>query len=92
MYHVIENPKMMSGEDIDKKFDGKWVYVVKADITKHGEMLMGLPVVVADSPFEGRENGIYERYDSKEYAKRCAHNLKHYEPCIPSVFSVEFVQ
>ena len=92
MYQILENPIMMSGEEIEEMFDGKWVYVVKANITRHGELMEGMPVVVADSPFEGTELGIYEQYRKPEYEERLDHNLKHYDPFIPSVFSVEFVQ
>jgi len=82
----------MTKEEIDKEFDGKWVYIVKAEINKHGELLRGMPVVVADKPYEGNDDRIYEQYDSKEYVKRCDYNLKRYDPFIPSVFAVEFVQ
>ena len=92
MYQVLENPRMMSGEEIEKTFDGKWVYIVKANITRNGKLIEGMPVVVADIPFEGTENGIYEQYRKPEYNERLEHNLKHYEPFIPSVFSLEFAQ
>jgi hypothetical protein len=92
MYVILETPMMMSREEIEKTFDGKWVYIVKAIMNKHGELIEGMPVVSADSPFEGNEDGIYEQYNSKEYVKRVDYDLNHYEPFIPSVFSVEFVQ
>ena len=92
VYQILENLKMMSAEEIEKTFDGKWVYIVKADITRHGELIKGIPVIVADAPFEGNEDGVYLQYRKPEYEERCAHNLKHYEPFVPSVFSVEFEQ
>jgi len=92
MYQIVENPKMMIKEEIDKEFDGKWVYVVKANVTRHGELLEGMPVIVADSPYEGTEDGIYKMYRKSEYEERLDYNLKHYEPFISSNFAVEFVQ
>jgi len=91
MYKIIENPQIMTKEDIDKMFDGKWIYIVKADITKHGELIKGMPVIIADEPYEGTEDGIYDKYNTYEFVKRCDYNLIHYEPFIPSVFAVEFV-
>ena len=92
MYQVIDNPTVMTETEIREAFDGKWVYVVKAEITRHGELLSGMPVVIADTPFEGNDDGIYEQYDSKEYVKRLAHDMVPYEPFIPSIFAVEFME
>jgi len=91
MYRIIDNPIMMTESEIREAFDGKWVYIVKADITRHGELLSGMPVVIADTPFEGNDDGIYEQYDTEEYEERYGCDMNHYEPFISSVFSVEFV-
>ena len=91
MYIIIDNPKVLTKDEIEKEFDGKWVYIVKAKFTDSKSLVEGMPVVVADSPFEGNEDGIYEQFDSKEYVTRYACDLCHYEPFIPSVFAVEFV-
>ncbi|MCL2203174.1 MAG: hypothetical protein FWB88_04475 [Defluviitaleaceae bacterium] len=69
MYQVLDNPRMMQAEEIYKTFDEKWVYVVKANITPHGELIEGMPVVIGDYQFEGVEEGIYERYDVPEYSR-----------------------
>jgi len=91
MYQIIENPKMMTKEEINNEFDGKWVYIVKAKFTESKSLIEGMPVIFADTPFEGNNDGIYEQYDAKEYVARYACDLCHYEPFIPSVFAVEFV-
>ena len=91
MYQVVENPIMMTEIEIREAYDGKWVYIVKAEITRHGELLSGMPVVVADNPYEGREDGIYMQYRKPEYEQRYGCDMNHYEPFISSVFSVEFV-
>jgi hypothetical protein len=92
MYQILENVRLMTKEEIDAEFNGRWVYIVKANITKHGDLIEGLPVVIADHPFEGNDAGIYDQYDSIEYEERVDYDLNHYEPFIPSVFSVEFVR
>jgi len=91
MYQVIECPAVMTESEIREAYDGKWVYIVKAEITRHGELLSGIPVVVADTPYEGNDDGIYEQYDTVEYERRYGRDMNHYEPFISSVFSVEFV-
>jgi len=90
MYKLLENPVMMTKEAIDKKFDGKWVYIVKAKFTEGQQFIEGVPVIVADSPCEGGDDGIYEKYRKPEYEDRYHYNLIRYEPSIPSIFSMEF--
>jgi hypothetical protein len=91
MYQIIDNPKMMSKDEIETEFDGKWVYIVKAEFAVGKRLIQGIPVIVAESPFEGQDDGIYEMYRTAEYDSRYARDLCHYEPSIPSVFAVEFV-
>ena len=91
MYQILEKQKIMKRDEIEKEFDGKWVYIVKAKFTNSKSLIEGMPVIVADSPFEGNSDGIYEKYDTKEYVVRYSCDLCHYEPLIPSVFAMEFV-
>ena len=51
MYEIINNPKIMTKAEIDKAYDGKWVYIVNADIDKHGTFFSGMPVVIGDYQF-----------------------------------------
>jgi len=92
MYQIIENPEILSKSEIDKIFNGKWVYIVKARFTNSKSLIDGMPVIVADFPFEGNSDGIYEQYDVKDYIARYAYDLCTYEPFIPSVFAMEFLQ
>ncbi|MCL1987349.1 MAG: hypothetical protein FWG64_05190, partial [Firmicutes bacterium] len=53
----------MTTEEIEEKYDGKWVFIVQAE----GELITGweenqMPVVVADKKWEGSETGIYDTY------------------------------
>ena len=70
MYQVLDNPRMMPSNEIYKTFDGKWVFVVKANITPQGKLIEGMPVVIGDFHFEGVEEGIYEKYNTPEYGSQ----------------------
>ena len=70
MYKILDNPRVMLAEEIDNTFDGKWVFVVNANITRHGELIEGMPVVIGDYHFEGVEDGIYEQFNAPEYGRR----------------------
>ena len=69
MYKILDKPKMMPADEINEAFNGMWVYVVKANITAHGKLIEGMPVVTGDYHFEGVEDGIYEKYDAPEYGR-----------------------
>ena len=90
MYEIIENPKMMTKAEIDKTYDGKWVYIVIADINKHGTLITGMPVVIGDYQFEGvdEDRSIYDKYDSEEYEERYSYSLVSLENTITSVYAV----
>ena len=91
MYQIIENPKMMSSDDIDNTFMGKWVFIVNANITRHGELIEGIPVIIGDYQFEGIEDGIYEKYKASEYDKTLSYSLLSLDNTIVSVYGVQFV-
>jgi hypothetical protein len=61
MYKVIENPKRMTREEIYKEFDGKWIFSTHVEPVSGG-MNTAIPRIIADSPFEGDEEKIYDIY------------------------------
>ena len=67
MVQIIENPVMMSYNEMKSAFDGKWIYVVNCEFTPGDRLIRGIPVIVADMQFEGVDTGIYDKYDSDEY-------------------------
>ncbi|GHU56750.1 hypothetical protein AGMMS49975_20680 [Clostridia bacterium] len=86
MYHIIENPVMMTAEEIDKEYDGRWVYLVKCEFAPGDELLKGMPVVVADNIFEGVEDGVYLPYKNKAiYGRTRSHPLIDTFGLIPTV-------
>ena len=67
MYQVIEHPVMMTKEEIIQKYDGYWILVVSSDMNYHGGWTQGIPVVIADGPFRGVEDGIYDKFEDPKY-------------------------
>jgi len=68
MYVILENPKRMTENEMRKEFVNKWVYIVDCDFEIGVPMETGVPMVLADSPWEGREDGIYRKLD-EEYGR-----------------------
>jgi hypothetical protein len=83
---------MMTKEEIDRTYDGRWVYVVKANIDNHGWLSEGMPVVLGEFQYAGVEEGIYNQYDSPEYEKRLSYTLLPNDNAISSVFGVTWVE
>jgi hypothetical protein len=62
-------------DEIRRLYKRYWVYLVKAKIGEHGELLSGIPVVIGAMAADGVEDGIYDRYRSEEYDVRADLNL-----------------
>lgn len=75
MVQIIENPMMMTYEEMESEYDGKWVYVVNCDFSPGNRMIKGIPVIIADMQYEGVDEGIYDKYDTEEYGMKCAKNF-----------------
>jgi hypothetical protein len=89
MYEIINNPRVMTRDEIDNVYDGKWVYIVKAKFTPNESLIEGMPVVVGDIPYDGVDDGIYEQFNDKEYEQRYSHTLLDLPSYfISSVFNV----
>ncbi|MCL2170583.1 MAG: hypothetical protein FWB71_00405 [Defluviitaleaceae bacterium] len=71
MIQILESHRRMTYIEIAKEFEGKWVFLVEPDETEYGFFYTAQPAVIADSPFEGEETGIYddlkEKYGSRTY-------------------------
>jgi hypothetical protein len=68
MYTILENQKRMTRKEMRKEFPDKWVYVVDCDFELGIPMKTGVPKVIADIPWEGRETGMYRKLDD-EYGR-----------------------
>ena len=89
-YIIIENPKMMTREEIITAYTGKWVYIVNTDIDEHGTLIEGIPVVLGEYQFAGVEDGIYEQFDRDEYGRDLSYTLLPTGYVVSSVFGMEF--
>ena len=90
MYKIITNPCIMTKAEIDVKYNGNWVYIVKANIDKHGTLLKGMPVVIGEFQFAGidEDESIYSQFDGTEYGKKLSYTLLPNDDSIGSVFGV----
>ena len=88
MYEILKSPKMMSKEEIDQAFNGKWVYIVKSGFTPNDMLIEGVPVVIGDAPFDGVEDGIYNQFDGEDYEETCSYTLLKQPNSISSVYNV----
>ena len=70
MRRLIENPVYMTYNEMEKKFDGKWVLVTNCDFNPCNTLLGGIPVAVADAPYEGQQDGFYDKFRASVYAPR----------------------
>jgi hypothetical protein len=80
MYQIIENPHMMSVEEIDKEFDGKWVYLTRTNYTPQGLLIEAVPVVTGDCPFDGVEDGIYKKFRDGSWGGRTSYSVLLHNP------------
>ncbi|MDR2598803.1 MAG: hypothetical protein LBC73_00830 [Oscillospiraceae bacterium] len=76
-YKLVTHKKPLSENEIEKKYDGYWVYVVKAKLSETGSIIEGYPVVVGLVPYDGVEDGIYDKYKTDKYAERVGISLCH---------------
>jgi len=88
VYEILKSPKMLSREEIDQAFRGKWVYIVNAMLTPNDMLIEGVPVVIGDAPFDGVEDGIYDQFDGKEYGQSCSYTLLKQPNFISSVYNM----
>ena len=77
MVEIIDNPTVMSSEEMKARFDGKWIYVVNCEFTQGGRIVSGIPVVVADMQFEDVDSGIYDKYDAEEFGRKLSKSYRH---------------
>ena len=50
--------KAMSKEEIRRAFNGRWIFLTHIQDDPYS----AVPVIVADAPYEGSEDGIYQEY------------------------------
>jgi len=63
MYKIIpeDERRVYSDADLDS-FGEKWVFIIHAKFTPESAFIEGVPIVIADEPFEGNEIVDYDKY------------------------------
>ena len=69
-YKLLNHAKPMPVEEIEKMYNGYWVYVVCAKFSESRELISGIPVILGTRSYDGGADGIYEKYRKKEYEER----------------------
>ena len=88
MRKLIENPIYMTYEDMKKKFAGKWILISNCEYGEFGKFIGGIPVAVADTPFEGQRDGFYDKFKDPKYSPRTDKDFD-YQPRIFGSFAGE---
>jgi len=76
-YRLLDHTEPMTEAEIRQLYMGYWVFIVKAKITETMELIEGIPVVIGAVPYDGVEDGIYEKYDTDEYEERYGMSLRY---------------
>ena len=76
-YKLVEHTEPLTEKEIETLYDGYWVYIVNARFTETKGFIDGVPVIIGDRPYDGVEDGIYDKYKCPEYDTRCGMVLTH---------------
>ncbi|MCL2169941.1 MAG: hypothetical protein FWB74_07945 [Defluviitaleaceae bacterium] len=93
MYEILENKQRMTRDEIRQKFDGKWIFLVDLEGELYSPFASAIPVVVADSPWDGYETGIYHEFrDNLDYNSYMHFSLLKDEWNVFGFSEVEYVK
>jgi len=67
----------MTIEEIENEFSGKWVLVTNCVYSEYNQVIGGIPVAEADSPFEGQSDGFYDEFKDPKYSPRMSDNMNY---------------
>jgi len=74
-YKILTDTEIMPSEEIYKMYAGCWVYIANAE-TRDGKLVKGRPVVISsETPYDGAEDGIYDKFNNKQYGRCLDRNL-----------------
>ncbi|MCL2198554.1 MAG: hypothetical protein FWB80_06500 [Defluviitaleaceae bacterium] len=76
-YKLVTHSDAIPKTEIERLYDGYWVYIVKAKMTETGRLLEGIPVIIGSVPYDGVEDGIYEQYKADNFVERVGISLRH---------------
>ena len=76
-YKLLDYTEPMPIAEIKKLYEGYWVFMVNVTFDKEvkGKIINAIPVVIGKTPFDGVEDGIFEKFKTDEYKQRADMNL-----------------
>ena len=76
-YKFVEHTEPLTRLEIKALYDGYWVFIVNARFTETNGFIDGVPVIIGAKPYDGVEDGIYDKYNGFEYDIQCDMVLTH---------------
>ena len=77
MRKLIENPVFMTYDEMEKNYAGKWILVTNCRRDPDHAFSSGIPVVVADSIYEGHQDGFYDKFRVPQFAPRVDYDFDY---------------
>ena len=86
MYTLLNNAEMLTIEEVNAKYDGRWVFLTNCEFTPGSKLIRGIPRVISDKQYEGVDNGIYDIYkDIEQFGESCGYNLLDFDYLIKNI-------
>jgi len=76
-YELLNHTEPLTQDEIERLYDGYWVYIVNAEFSDAHGFIGGIPVVIGKIPFDGAEDDIYSKFDKPKYGEHCDLVLLH---------------
>ena len=86
MYTVLDSTEILTSEEINTIYDGKWIFLTNCEFTPGSKLVRGIPRVITDKQYDGLYDGIYDAYeDVEQYGESCGYNLLNFDYLIKSI-------
>jgi hypothetical protein len=86
MYKVLTNTEILTREEINAKYDGKWIFLTNCVFTPGSKLIRGIPRVIADKQSEGVDDGVYDVYkDGEQFGETYGYNLLDFDYLIKTI-------
>ena len=86
MYIILDSAEMLTREEIDARYDGKWVFLTNCEFTPGSKLIRGIPRVIADKQYEGVDEGLYGTYkDTEKFGETYGHNLLDFDYLLKTI-------
>ena len=86
MYNILDNTEVLTRQEINAQYDGKWVFLTNCEFTPGSTLICGIPRVIADKQAEGVDEGIYDIYkDTEQFGEIYGYNLLDFDYLIKNI-------